>query len=160
MPIEKRSGETRDEYISRCIEVEIGSGKDNDQAVAICINKADEMFITDILNGDSEPEDKLEMLYTFFKWRSKPNSSNVKNIMYNDETKELVIQFNSGDIYTYSNIDFSQFQRVFSGAGICRTEGKNKWGSWFVGKTPSVGAAVYQTLVRSGASYRRGGSLR
>ena len=46
------------------------------------------------------------------------------------------------------------------GNGVCRTEGKNKWGEWFIGKTPSVGAAVYERLVLSGITYKKGGSLR
>ena len=92
------------------------------------------------------------------KWRSTPDSSNVKKIMYNDEIREMVIQFHSGDIYTYYDINFSLFQAVFNGAGICRTEGSNKWGSWFIGKTPSVGAAVSDLL--DGARYSRGGSLK
>ena len=44
MPIEKRKDETRDEFISRCIKVEIDSDKSQDQAVAICINYADQYF--------------------------------------------------------------------------------------------------------------------
>ena len=92
------------------------------------------------------------------KWRSSPDSSNVKKIMYNDEIREMVIQFNSGDIYTYYDINFSLFQAVFNGAGICRTEGSNRWGSWFIGKTPSVGAAVNQLL--DGVRYSRGGTLK
>jgi hypothetical protein len=44
MPIERNSGETRDEFMSRCISKEIDSGKPQDQAVAICINYADEYF--------------------------------------------------------------------------------------------------------------------
>lgn len=92
------------------------------------------------------------------KWRSSPDSSNVKKILYQDETKEMVIQFNSGDIYTYYDVDFALFQEIFNGAGICRTEGSNRWGSWFIGKTPSVGAAVNQLL--DGTRYSRGGSLK
>ena len=92
------------------------------------------------------------------KWRSSPDSSNVKKILYQDETKELTLQFHSGDIYTYYDIDFALFQEVLNGAGICRTEGSNKWGSWYVGKTPSVGAAVDQLL--DGVRYSKGGSLK
>jgi len=96
----------------------------------------------------------------FKKWRSTPSSSNVDKIMYNDENKELVIRFNDGAYYTYFDIDFTEFVEVFNGAGICRTSGTNRWGTWFVGKTPSVGAAVYDILVRSGKRYTKGGSLR
>lgn len=92
------------------------------------------------------------------KWRSTPDSSNVKKILYQDETSELTIQFHSGDIYTYYDINFALFQEVLNGAAICRTAGENRWGSWYVGKTPSVGAAVDQLL--DGVRYTRGGSLK
>lgn len=103
-----------------------------------------------------EREDFME----FKKWRSSPASSNVDKILYNDETREMVIRFNNGVYYTYYDIDFEQFQEIFSGNGICRTEGESRWGAWWVGKTPSVGAAVYERLVRTRARYSRGGSLR
>lgn len=44
MPIEKRADETRDEFVSRCIKVEMDSGKPQDQALAICLTYADEYF--------------------------------------------------------------------------------------------------------------------
>lgn len=94
------------------------------------------------------------------KWRSSPQSSNVDRILYNDETKEMVIKFNNGRFYTYYDVDFEEFNGVLTGDAVCRTSGDSQWGSWFVGKTPSVGAAVYEYLVRSGKTYRRGGSLR
>lgn len=94
------------------------------------------------------------------KWRSDSVSSNVDRILFNDETSELVIKFNSGAYYTYYDIDFSEFVEIFNGVGICRTSGSNKWGTWYLGKTPSVGAAVYNILIRSGKKYSRGGSLK
>ena len=36
MPIDRKPGEGRDEFLSRCIATEVRSGKDNDQATAIC----------------------------------------------------------------------------------------------------------------------------
>jgi hypothetical protein len=96
----------------------------------------------------------------FKKWRSDASSSNVDKIMYNDENRELVIRFNDASYYTYYDIDFTEFVAVFNGAGICRTSGENNYGTWFVGKTPSVGAAVFNILVNSGKRYTKGGSLR
>ena len=96
----------------------------------------------------------------FKKQRNKPKSSNVNNILYNDETKELIVKFNEGDIYIYFDVEFSLFQDLVNGAGICRTEGKNKWGSWYIGKTPSVGASLYNRLSKSGIRYNKGGTLR
>ena len=39
MPIEKKQGETKDDFISRCVSIEIKDGKPQDQAYAICITK-------------------------------------------------------------------------------------------------------------------------
>ena len=39
MPVDKpKPGETQEEYLQYCIPEEINSGKERDQAVAICIN--------------------------------------------------------------------------------------------------------------------------
>jgi len=49
MPIERKLGESKDEFLSRCIATEIRSGKDNDQVAAICytqlkkVNMAEEV---------------------------------------------------------------------------------------------------------------------
>lgn len=94
------------------------------------------------------------------KWRNNPLSSNVDKIMYNDESMELVIKFNDGDIYTYENIDFTDFNNIINGRAVCTTSGENRWGTWDVGKTPSVGAAVWNYLIDTNATYRKGGTLR
>lgn len=94
------------------------------------------------------------------KWRSQVDSSNVDRLLFNDETNELVVKFNDGSIYSYFDVDFNEFLLVLDGAGVCRTSGKNKWGEWWVGKIPSVGAALNRILVRSGKRYKRGGSLK
>jgi len=94
------------------------------------------------------------------KWRGQVDSSNVDRLMFNDETNELVVKFNDGSIYSYFDVDFNEFLLVLDGAGVCRTNGKNRWGEWWVGKSPSVGAALNRILVRSGKRYKRGGSLR
>jgi hypothetical protein len=39
MPIKPKSNESRDQFISRCIEIEIGAGYDAPQAAAICYSK-------------------------------------------------------------------------------------------------------------------------
>lgn len=103
---------------------------------------------------------RVNQFFMFKKWRSDPSSSNVDKIMYNDETEEMVIKFNDGSYYTYFGVDFNLFRNIFEGNGVCRTEGSNQWGEWWVGKSPSVGAAVYELLVEAGIPYRQGGSLR
>jgi hypothetical protein len=251
MPIKKKPGENKEEFISRCIATEISAGYDKDQAVAMCYAIADDEFekfesyndypeavkeaaargirlnekvnnkcatqvgkvrAQQLANGENISFETIKRMYSYLsrakeyynenddeacgtisyllwggepalrwserkikeieelrlnkkilefrKWRNKPKSSNVKNIMYNDEIKELVVRFNDGDVYTYFDVEFSLFQDLVNGAGVCRTEGENKWGSWFIGKTPSVGAALYNRLVKSSISYKKGGTLR
>ena len=39
MPIDRNPGEGRDEFLTRCISTEVGAGKPQDQAAAICYTK-------------------------------------------------------------------------------------------------------------------------
>jgi len=111
----------------------------------------------DLLTDD----ELLELVDSEFKvWRSKSKSSNVNRMSYNDQSKELVVKFNSGDIYTYFDVDFGIFKDVYQGIASCTTTGSNQYGSWYFGKTPSVGAAVYHILVKHGYSYKKGGTLK
>lgn len=68
MPLQPHKGESKDEYTSRCIKVEIDAGKPQDQAVAICIAKADEHFHSQIdLKSYSDYPDSVK--------------SNAKNVL-------------------------------------------------------------------------------
>ncbi|CAB4153521.1 portal_PBSX, phage portal protein, PBSX family [uncultured Caudovirales phage] len=89
------------------------------------------------------------------KWRESVDSSNVRQVFYNDTLKEMVIQFNSGRFYTYFQVEMSLFQSIVDGKAECLTTGTSIWGSWNKGDTPSVGAAVHQLL--TGIRYQRGG---
>jgi hypothetical protein len=115
-------------------------------------------FFEELL-GVELTDDNVE--YEFKKWRADNiRSSNVKKIMYNDDTKEMFIQFQDKSIYTYFNVPFQLFLDVSGGKATCITSGENKYGSWFVGKTPSAGAAVHRYLIKRGVAYKKGGSLR
>ena len=111
------------------------------------------------LFGEEITEETIE--YAFKKWRADNiQSSNVKKIMYNDESNEMFIQFQDKSIYTYFGVTMNLFLEVSGGQATCITSGENKYGSWYVGKNPSVGAAVHKFLVKSGIKYKKGGSLR
>jgi hypothetical protein len=111
------------------------------------------------LFGEELTEDTVE--YAFKIWRgSSIPSANVRRIVYNDETKEMVIQFQDKSIYTYFEVPFQVFLNVSGGEATCITSGENKYGSWYVGKRPSVGAAVWKYLRDSNIKYKRGGSLK
>lgn len=96
----------------------------------------------------------------FKKWRSKTDSSNVNRMVYDDETNQLVVKFNDGDIYTYFDVDYVLFYSIVEGNADCVTEGSNEYGEWYIGKNPSVGAALYQYLVDNNIRYEKGGNLK
>jgi len=64
MPINPKSGETQDEFISRCIGVEVSSGKEQDQAAAICYSvwRKDKMSK---LSGQDKIVEKLKFARDF-----------------------------------------------------------------------------------------------
>jgi hypothetical protein len=88
------------------------------------------------------------------------DSSNVDRVKYFEEDKRLVVKFNDGSYYTYFDIDESVFFSIIEGDAVCKTEGENEFGEWFVGKTPSVGAAIWKYLIDKNIRYEQGGSLR
>lgn len=119
----------------------------------------EELSIEEVIDELSDDEIN-EILLEFKKWRSSPDSSNVNKIMYNDETFEMVIEFDGGAKYTYTSVDFDLFRDIFEGNASCVTDDESGQGRWWVGKTPSVGAAVYKLLVVKGVPYSKGGSLK
>jgi len=60
MMVAPEEGETKDEFISRCIGVEIGNGYEQDQAAAMCYVKWDESLGSDY--KDKEDETKISEL--------------------------------------------------------------------------------------------------
>jgi hypothetical protein len=50
MPIKRKQGENKDDFMSRCIAVEINAGKQTDQAAAICYAAWDEKQLKAIKN--------------------------------------------------------------------------------------------------------------
>jgi hypothetical protein len=101
-----------------------------------------------------------EDLFQIFSVLFIADSSNVDRVKYFEEDKRLVVKFNDGSYYTYFDIDETVFFSIIEGDATCKTEGENEFGEWFVGKTPSVGAAIWKYLIDKNIRYEQGGSLR
>jgi len=100
-------------------------------------------------------EDVITLMEEFKTYKIKAkSSSNIDRMKYDDQTNVLTVEFNSGDVYTYLDVPYDKFLNVFKGEASCRTEGSNEYGSWYVGKNPSIGAAVHKFLVEGNYSYR------
>jgi len=94
MPIPNRK-ETKTEYINRCIPIVIkdGTAKDGSQAYAVCSSKWDNFSRVD-----------LAAWLRFARWQRNLDSSNIKDMKYDEKTSELTVVFQGGGKYLYSNV--------------------------------------------------------
>ena len=157
MPIKRKQGEGKDEFITRCIPIEIKSGKSSEQAAAICYSAWDEKQLSAVKRIRNKKE---KLLMNFEKIRVGVASSNVDKMMWNSETLELVIRFNDGSTYTYVGVNEELFNNVSEGNADPLTPGENEYGSWTEGDGPSVGAAVHKWLIKKGVGFNPGGNFR
>lgn len=88
-------------------------------------------------------------------------SSNVEGFAYDDKTGRLLVRFlgqhpnRNGPIYAYSGVPKQIFDLFQKGAVPARTDGKNKWGRWWKGKVPSLGASLYTLIKTQNYPYQR-----
>lgn len=94
--------------------------------------------------------------YEFVMYRSnRLKSSNVKYVNYDSDTLTMTITFNNNAVYEYYNVPMLLYLQVRNGLAAAKTTGKNRFGSWFKGKFPSNGAAVWRYLRNTGVSYKK-----
>ncbi|MFA7192396.1 MAG: KTSC domain-containing protein [Candidatus Paceibacterota bacterium] len=90
-------------------------------------------------------------------------SSNIEGFSYDDKTGKLLVRFlgkhpnKNGPIYGYDGVPANIADIFMRGAIPAKTNGKNKWGSWWQGKYPSMGAAMAHVIKAGGYPYRRVG---
>lgn len=82
------------------------------------------------------------------------NSSNVYGFSYNPSKNLLRVRFQGGGIYEYTGVPPAVFKIFQRGAIPARTSGQNKYGRWWVGKKPSLGATFFN-LIRDRFPYQR-----
>ena len=88
-------------------------------------------------------------------------SSNVEGFAYDDKTGNLMVRFlgdhpnRNGPVYSYSGVPKEIFDMFQQGAVPARTDGQNKWGRWWKGKVPSIGASLYTLIKNRGYPYQR-----
>ncbi len=88
-------------------------------------------------------------------------SSNIESFGYDDKNGRLLVRFlgdypnRNGPVYGYEGVPKNIFELFRQGAIPARTQGKNKWGSWWKGKVPSAGASLYTLIKNGGYQYKR-----
>lgn len=88
-------------------------------------------------------------------------SSNIHSFAYDKNSGKLYVKFqgdypsNNGNVYEYTGIPENIFSLFKKGAVPARTDGQNKWGKWWKGKVPSIGASLYTLIKEQGYQYRK-----
>lgn len=88
-------------------------------------------------------------------------SSNVHSFGYDPKNERLLVKFQgdypdqNGPVYGYDKVPKQIFDMFQKGAIPARTDGQNKWGKWWKGKVPSLGASLYTLIKQGGYQYQR-----
>jgi hypothetical protein len=93
--------------------------------------------------------------------KAEINSSNVYGFQYDPRNKSLRVKFNGkdtledGPVYEYDNVPPFVFKMFANGAIPAKTDGSNKWGSWWKNKSPSLGSSMHNLIKLGGFSYKK-----
>ena len=88
-------------------------------------------------------------------------SSVINAFKYDPKKGNLLVQFKGkfpneeGPIYSYENASPQIFNLFKRGAIPAKTDGLNRWGSWFKGKNPSMGSSMNVLLKGLGLPYTK-----
>ena len=88
-------------------------------------------------------------------------SSNIYGFQYSPRDQKLRVKFQGdgaegqGSIYEYEGVPPNIFKMFRSGAVPAKTTGKNQWGMWWTGKTPSLGASFHELIKLGGYPYQK-----
>ena len=89
------------------------------------------------------------------------DSSVINAFKFDPKNGNLLVQFkgkypkDEGSIYSYEGVSPQIFDVFKKGAVPARTKGKNKWGSWWAGKSPSMGSSMNVLLKNMQFPYKK-----
>lgn len=82
-------------------------------------------------------------------------SSNIWGTAYDPQTGKMKVRFQGGSEYEYEGVPANIYRAFAKGNASAKTQGKNQYGQWWVGKNPSLGAAMNQYIKAGGFNYRK-----
>jgi hypothetical protein len=83
------------------------------------------------------------------------NSSNIWGTAYDPKTGKMKVRFQGGSEYEYDGVPANIYRAFTKGNASAKTKGKNQYGEWWVGKNPSLGAAMNQYIKAGDFPYRK-----
>jgi len=83
------------------------------------------------------------------------NSSNIWGTAYDPQSGKMKVRFQGGSEYEYDGVPENIYRAFAKGNASAKTKGKNEYGEWWVGKNPSLGAAMNQYIKAGNFNYRK-----
>lgn len=83
------------------------------------------------------------------------NSSNIWGTAYDPSTGKMKVRFQGGSEYEYDGVPVNIYRAFTNGQASAKTQGSNDYGAWWVGKNPSLGAAMNQYIKQGNFPYRK-----
>lgn len=111
--------------------------------------------------SQESPVDQLEPVLKETPMQEAMPSSNINAFNYDYDNGNLLIKFQGdkgrgqGPVYSYQGVQPYIFDLFKRGAAIAKTSGKNKWGKWWKGKSPSIGAAMHAFIKGGNYPYQK-----
>ncbi len=82
-------------------------------------------------------------------------SSNIWGTQYNPKSGKMRVKFQGGSVYEYDGVPQNIYKAFVTGNASAKTDGSNKYGKWWKGKSPSAGASMNQYIKAGAFPYRR-----
>lgn len=83
------------------------------------------------------------------------NSSNIWGTKYNQATGQMTVRFQGGSEYEYEGVPPNIYRAFSQGEASAKTNGRNRYGTWWENKNPSLGAAMNQYIKQGNFPYRK-----
>ena len=108
-----------------------------------------------LMNQINETQTELPLGHADGINQAPLQSSNVYGFRYDPLRRVLTTRFQNGSVYKYDGVPRQIFEMFAHGDGVARTTGSNRWGRWWRGKFPSLGAALNELIKLGGYPYQR-----
>jgi len=137
-------------YLQTIPDPELNALARNPIQVQQAINRLEHQIT--VPHGESSPEGIP---------RADLTSSNVYGFKYDPRNKRLIVKFQGneglaqGPVYEYEGVPPSIFKLFSQGAAQAKTSGQNKWGKWWIHKSPSLGASMNEFIKKAGFPYQK-----
>lgn len=99
-------------------------------------------------------ENTIQSIQNILKIEEENRSSNISLFFWDAYDRIAYFRFHSGDVYKYFDVDPMIIQQITKKNAVPVTEGNQVYGEWSPNDKESLGAALYQYILKN-PKYKR-----